>query len=224
MSDDKSLRAYATKIKKWVETAKQLSTENIIFAIPITRLTSIKSLCQDEIAAEQFALYLSKRVLQQTQDASCPSNLTPEEWEIHKTLIVDAITLMERYLETPTHEGKQCLWRLLRQISELQGDDYRKVHWTTVHFVKSGYLLKLDYAIRCFVDRDFPYYAYKLAREYTESYKPQYGSGLIPESVPRLLEVAEFWCQYYFGQNLTEKFPKLMIMNQDSNLMNGELT
>ncbi|MBK1987649.1 hypothetical protein A0J48_008885 [Sphaerospermopsis aphanizomenoides BCCUSP55] len=203
--------AIASKIKKWVETAKQLSTDNIIFALPITRLTSIKSLCQNEVAAEHFALYLSKQVLLQTEDASCPSNLSSSEWETHKTLISDAIAEMERYLATSTHEGKQCLWKLLRQINELQGDDFRKVHWSTVHFVRSGYLLKLDYAIRCFVEQDFPYYAYKLAREYTESYEPRYGSGLIPESAPKLLEIAEFWCQYYFGQNLSEKFPIIQV-------------
>lgn len=65
-------------------------------------MTSIKSLCQDEIAAEQFALYLAQRVQQQINDVPCPSNLTPEECS-HKTLIVDAIAEMERYLQTPTH-------------------------------------------------------------------------------------------------------------------------
>ena len=79
-----------------------------------------------------------------------------------------------------------------------------------VHFVRSGELLKLEYAIRTFVSQDFPYYAYKLASEYVEGYQPQYGSGLIPQSVPQLLEVAEFWCNYYFGQNLNQKFPQLM--------------
>ncbi|WP_202985825.1 hypothetical protein [Nostoc sp. UIC 10630] len=97
-----------------------------------------------------------------------------------------------------------------RQIDELQGDDYRNVSWTTVRFVKSGELLKLEYAVRCFVEQDFPYYAYRLAREFIEGYKPQYGTGLIPESVTMLLEVAEFWCQYYFGQNLSQKFPNLI--------------
>ncbi|MEG4397376.1 hypothetical protein QUB30_34060 [Microcoleus sp. BROC3] len=33
------------------------------------------------------------------------------------------------------------------------------------------------------------------------------GSGIVAESVPMLLEVAEFWCQYYFNQSLNEKFP-----------------
>lgn len=202
--------AFATKIKKWVETGKKLSTENIIFAIPITRLTSVKSLCQDEVAAEQFALYLIKVVRVQTQPEACPSNISPAEWESHKMLIDNAISEMEGYLEAPTVEGKQSLQGLLRQIDRLQGDDFRKAHWATVHFVKSGKLLKLEYAIRCFTDRDFPYYAYKLAREYTEFYEPRSGSGLTPESAPKLMEIAEFWCQYYFGQNLIEKFPKLI--------------
>jgi|GEM_PF-5077119 hypothetical protein len=44
-----------------------------------------------------------------------------------------------------------------------------------------------------------------------------YGStGLIPESTSKLLEIAEFWCQYYFGQSLAQKFDKLMITNRNS--------
>lgn len=113
-------------------------------------------------------------------------NLTQSEWETHLTLIADAIAQMERFLNTPTYEGKQSIWELLRQIDRLQGDDYRNVHWTTVHFVRSGYLLKLEYALRCFVERDFSHWVYKLAREYTEGYQPRYGSGLIPDSATRL--------------------------------------
>ena len=37
--------------------------------------------------------------------------------------------------------------------------------------------------------------------------------GITTESVPMLLEVAEFWCQYYFGKSLTEKFPNLIREN-----------
>ena len=70
-----------------------------------------------------------------------------------------------------------------------------------------GDLLKLEYALRCFVETDFPYWTYKLAREYVEGYGLQSGSGIVAESVPMLLEVAEFWCQYYFDQSLNEKFP-----------------
>jgi hypothetical protein len=57
ISGDKQLRAYATKIKKWVETIDQPVAERFPFAISIARLTSIKSLCQDRATAPQFALY-----------------------------------------------------------------------------------------------------------------------------------------------------------------------
>src|SRR5579883_500667 len=202
--------AITTKIKKWVEAAKELSSNYKGLALPITRLTSIKSLCNDAIAAQKFALYLSKLILQQASDAPCPDGTTPEEWQIHKSLMSNAIAQMESFLESPTPGHTQSLWSLLKQIDSLQGDEYRHIHWTTAHFVKSGYLLKFNYAICCFVKPDFDYYAYRLAREYTECYSPTYSTGLTPKSVPMLLEVAEFWCQYYFEQSLDEKFPFLM--------------
>jgi hypothetical protein len=149
-------------------------------------------------------------VLQQASNAECPDNITPDEWEIHKSLINHAVAQMESFLEHPTTDNNGSLWSLLKQIDKLQGDDYRRIHWTTVHFVKSGYLLKLNYAICCFIKPEFDYYAYKLARQYTECYAPRYGAGLTPESVSMLLFVAEFWCQYYFEQSLQDKFPQLM--------------
>ena len=49
-------------------------------ALPITRLTSLKSLCTDEIAARQFTLYLSQRVQQQMNQAEPSQQLTLEKW------------------------------------------------------------------------------------------------------------------------------------------------
>jgi hypothetical protein len=210
MQEKGNLKPIATKIKKWVEAATQLSTNYTGFALPITRLTSIKSLCRDVTAAEKFAFYLSKLVLQQASNAVCSDNITPDEWEIHKALMNRAVLQMESFLEHPTPDNTKLLWSLSKQIDDLQGDDHRNVHWTTVHFVRSGYLLKFNYAIFCFIKPDFDYYSYRLAREYTECYASSYGTGLTPESVPMLLEVAEFWCQYYFEQSLKEKFPLLM--------------
>jgi hypothetical protein len=206
----KSQTTIANKIKKWVQTALLLSNNYTGFAIPITRLTSIKSLCSDTIAARKFALYLSKRVLQQAVSAPCPDNINFEEWDIHKSLMTDAIADMERFLEHPTPFNNRFLWSYIQQINTLQGDDYRHVYSTRVRFVKSDYLLKLEYALRCFVGPDIADCGYRLAKEYTECYVPKYGTGLTPESVPMLLEIAEFWCQYYFEKSLQDKFPQLM--------------
>lgn len=198
----------ANKIKKWIQTTKEL--ENSRFAISITRLTSIKSLCADIVASNKFALYIATRIQQQMNQATRPEHFSDEEWQQQKQLVDEAIFQMEIHLEIPSAETGQSLNRLLREIDTLQGDDYRNFSWTTVRFVRSGDLLKLDYALRCFVEKDFPYWSYKLAREYVERYESWCGSGIIPESIPMLLEVAEFWCQYYFNQSLSEKFPELV--------------
>lgn len=205
MKQNKQQLAIAKKIKKWTQTTQEV--EKARFALPITRLTSIKSLCVDEVAAEKFGLYIARLVQQQINQAICPEHFTSEEWVQQQQLVDKAITLMQSYLEIHSYESRQSLRNLLREIDGLQGDDYRNFRWTTVRFVRSGDLLKLDYALRCFVEPDFPYWAYKLAAEYVEGYGLQSGSGIVAESVPMLLEVAEFWCQYYFDQSLSEKFP-----------------
>lgn len=205
MKQNNQQRATANKIKKWIQATK--AVEKTRFAIPITRLTSIKSLCTDEVAAEKFALYIAQRVQQQINQATCPEHFTSEEWAQQQQLVDEAISLMDSYRENPSYESRQSLRNLLRDIDGVQGDDYRNFRWTTVRFVRSGDLLKLEYALRCFVETEFPYWAYKLAREYVERYVSHSGSGIIAESVPMLLEVAEFWCQYYFDQSLSEKFP-----------------
>jgi len=120
--------------------------------------------------------------------ADCPDYLSPERMESSQKAYCWCCGDGE-YLATD-------LWReaiylgLLRQIDRLQGMTGLQC------ILSSGYLNWVYFAA----------WAYKLAREYVERYQPQYGSGLIPESVPMLLEVAEFWCQHFLS-NSGEKFP-----------------
>ncbi len=44
MPQTKEQKAVANKIKKWLKTAEETKTETRYFGLPITRLTSIKSL------------------------------------------------------------------------------------------------------------------------------------------------------------------------------------
>jgi hypothetical protein len=208
MVDKAKGKAIATKIRKWLEVVQDLNTQRQRFAVPITRLTSIKSFCQNETAAQKFALFIAKRIQSQMQEASRPEHYSPEEWQTYQTLFAEAIGLMEAEIRRQAKENLLALATLRRKIDELQGDDYRNIPWGTVHFVRSGDLLKLTYAIQCFQAKDVPFWAYKLAREYIEDYHPSFGSGIIPTSVPMLLEVAEFWCQEFFQQSLAEKFPE----------------
>jgi hypothetical protein len=211
MVDKAKGKAIATKIKKWLEVIRELNTQSYPSAISITRLTSIKSFCQDQAAAQKFALFIAKRVQARMQEAPRPERYSPEEWQTYLTLFAKAIALMESEVKRQTEKNHLALGTLLREIEGLQGDDYRNIPWGTVHFVRSGDLLKLTYAIRCFQTNDVPFWAYKLAREYIEDYNPSFGTGIIPTSIPMLLEVAEFWCQEFFQQSLAEKFPEFSV-------------
>lgn len=199
----------ANILKKWLKTVQELKAEKTRLAISITRLTSIKSLCRNRKAAEQFALYMADKV-REAMEAPCPEHFEETEWEAHKTIVREAIAMMKEAIDEFNKESERALEALRKRIDSFQGDDYRNVSWTTVRFVRSGNLLKLDYAIQCFIDSDYEYWVYKLAREYAEGYEPSRGTGLIPSSVPMLLDIAEFWCQYYFDCSLRDRFPKLM--------------
>lgn len=92
MKQNKQQLAIAKKIKKWIQTTQE--AEKARFAIPITRQTSIKNLCPDEVPAEKFALYIARLVQQQINQAICPEHFTSEEWAPQQQLVDEAITRM----------------------------------------------------------------------------------------------------------------------------------
>lgn len=204
----KQQTAIANKIKKWIKTAKEAETETRYFGLSVTRLLSIKSLCEgNRNTAQYFALFIAQKIQTEMNQIERHDYFAVEEWEQDKKLFNEGMIAMQNYQISPNDQLKQTLRDLLKEIEGSQGDDIRQVHWnTTVHFVRSGYLLKLEYALKCFIDFDFPDYAYQLAKQYVETNS----NGIMAQSIPLLLDVADFWCQYYFAQNLSQKFPQLM--------------
>lgn len=95
MKQNKQQLAIAKKIKKWIQATQEV--EKARFAIPITRLTSIKSLCVDEVAAEKFALYIARLVQQLRNQANCPEHFTGEEWTQQQQLVDEAISPIQSY-------------------------------------------------------------------------------------------------------------------------------
>lgn len=120
MKPNKQQLAIAKKIQKWIQTTQEV--EKARWAIPITRLTSIKSLCADEVAAEKFALYIARLVQQQINLATCPEHFSGEEWTHQQQLVDEAILLMQSYRENPSYESRQFMRSLLRDIDGLQGE------------------------------------------------------------------------------------------------------
>src|SRR5262249_31095665 len=68
----------------------------------ITRLTTLKSLCEDATAAARFAFHLAQLTYRRMQEKACPFHLDPQQWEYYKQVVDEALRQMHRYIEQPT--------------------------------------------------------------------------------------------------------------------------
>src|SRR5205807_6604319 len=71
----------------------------------ITRLTTLKSLCEDATAAARFAVHLAQLTYKRMQEKACPCHLDPQQCEYYKQAVDKAIRQMQRYIEQPTQEA-----------------------------------------------------------------------------------------------------------------------
>src|SRR2546422_7480652 len=81
----------------------------------ITRLTTLKSLCEDATAAARFAVHLAQLTSRKMQEKACPSHLDPEKWAHYKQVVDTAFRAMQRYVEQPTPQTTNPLWGLQSQ-------------------------------------------------------------------------------------------------------------
>jgi hypothetical protein len=169
----------------------------------ITRLTTIKRLCDDVTAGREFALHISK-LAQQTMDRlDTPDHIGQNNWSRFKEVVGRAIIYMEGSLTKRTAESESQMLELLSEIHHLQ-DTYENQRWGPVRIIASSEALVVEHALRCFLyPSEGPYWAYHLAREYAEEYDANYGNGLILKSAPMMEEIAEFWRNYYLNRRDT---------------------
>src|SRR5262245_13735164 len=90
------------KIRQLATIARELR-EGASFNI--TRLTTLKSLCEDTTAAARFALHLAQLTHKKMQEKACPFHLDPQQWEYYKQVVDEAIRQMERYVEESSEEA-----------------------------------------------------------------------------------------------------------------------
>ena len=74
----------------------------------ITRLTTLKSLCEDATAAAHFAVHLAKLTHKKMQEKPCPSHLDPEKWEYYKQVVDEAIRRNTAKVALSTLFTKSC--------------------------------------------------------------------------------------------------------------------
>ena len=201
----KKISAVVPKIRRFAKIAEELRRGK---DFSITRLTTIKSLCNEPDTSAHFVLHFSKLAQKKMESQDCPNYVSPKKWLQYKNLVSEAIIHMENYLEERSNENESILRDLLHKIQELQ-NEYDNQRWGPVRIIESNEALLVEYALRCIMSpSDSSYWSYLVAREYAERYDPSYGTGLIPESAPMVKEIADFWCNYYLGKPLNEWLAK----------------
>jgi len=187
------------KIRQLATMARELR-EGASFNI--TRLTTLKSLCEDATAAARFAVDLAQLTYRKMQEKACPFHLDPEKWEYYKQVVDEAIRQMQRYIEHPTQEAADLVQAWLSDVRAIQ-NTYRDQAWGPVRIIHSTEVLMIEYALSCVLQPTASAdWGYHLARQYAERYDPRYATGLIPESAPMVEDIADFWCQYHLGKSL----------------------
>jgi len=174
------------KVKKLSETAEALRQGN---DFPVTRLTTIKSLCEEPDAAAAFALFLAQRIRTKMRQGKCP--------ERYRELVDRAVKELKPYLTDPTAERKGRLTSLCREM-EAQQNEHKKIGWNMVRMLKSKDLVVVEHSLESVLNSyEAPIWAYQAAKDYAERYDSRYGSGLIPSSAPMVEEIAGFWRKYF---------------------------
>ena len=178
-------KAVAAKLRRLALLAQELRDGK---RFEITRLTALKSLCEDPTAAGQFALHLAERA---------KSNAKKR----YKPLIANALRQLKRQLANPRDQVPQSLWEALRELEESQNET-RKHRWGRVRIIHCGEALLAEYGLRCVARRwESEHWGYRAARQYAERYDPRYGTGLIPESASAVEDIVGFWARYHFGRD-----------------------
>jgi hypothetical protein len=159
----------------------------------VTRLTSLKSLCQERDVAMRFGLHLAEHAQEQMQDKPPYSSLNDVEWEQYRQLAAKAVAAMRVYLTSPTKTRYEALYKRLSQVREAQDETTRPMGKCTVRIIHSTHLLVIEHALECFTSPEPGHWAYQAARRYAERFDSRYGTGLSPASAPLLEDILHFW-------------------------------
>jgi len=183
------------QIRRLAETATALRLGTSKY-FPITRLTSIKSLCKQPEIAAQFVFYLAERTLERMQAQGCPEYAEAADWMRYQSLISEAIKLMRDHLQVPTEMNLSPLRTMLRKAEAVQTYAGEQIWGHPLRTIHSTDVLVIEDALRC-ITLPFaaPYWAYQTAKDYAECYNPRYGTGLIPDSLPMLDDIIVFWIE-----------------------------
>jgi hypothetical protein len=166
-------------------------------SFPVTRLTSLKSLCRDPAIANGFMVYLARKTLERVEAGTGRSGRQPvTQAARHHQLMAEAVAEMEDYLDDPTEERRARLRDLHIRITEEQ-NEYKSSRWGAIRSIHDWDLLLIEYAIEGVLrpPHEAEYWAYQTARHYAERYDSRHPDGLVRASAPLVQDIVDFWTQ-----------------------------
>jgi hypothetical protein len=157
---------------------------------PVTRLTTLKGLCEDPKAAGSFALFLARKIQRKMRE----KKNAPKRY---RDLVNRAVREMKPSLEQPTDERNERLWAVWHEMKEEQSE-YRPISWGMLRIIKSMELLVAEKCVESVLrPHEAPHWLYQAARDYAERYDARHPNGLTRKSAPLVEEIATFWRKYH---------------------------
>ncbi len=164
------------------------------YALYVTRLASLKSLCKDPAVANRFVTYLARKTVEYVEQGKghsahpkTPADLT------HRRFMSEALAKMDAWFQEPTIIRRQPLLDLLNRI-EGEQSDYQPIKSGVVRIMSDWDLAQFEYALKCLLNpNDAGYWSYMMARYHAERYNSREGTGLISSSAPLVQDIVDFW-------------------------------
>lgn len=169
------------------------------WAVSITKLTTLKSLCKEPEVANRFVAYLAHKTLERVgQGKGRSSHLDADVQRVHRELMTDAMAEMEAWLKQPGEERRRRLIDLQGRMRSQQ-NEHKNIPYGAVRLIDDWDLLVFENALSCMLHPAHAagHWCYQLARDYAERYNPSEGTGLISTSLPLVQDIVDFWLQEY---------------------------
>lgn len=137
-------RELAARVRRLVDTAAE--AKHASSALPVTRLTVLKSLCKDPADAARFLLHLATAARDRIVHGRRPGHLTPATWQRHQALATEAVACLEKHLDARRSSDAGKLSDLLLRLTEEQ-DERKPAAWGDVRLIHNRDLLVVEEAV-----------------------------------------------------------------------------
>lgn len=190
-------REVLTRVKKLALLPGEIKQSR--WAVSVTKLTTLKSLCKEPEVANRFVAHLARKTLERVRQGKGRSaHLDADVQRVHRELMTDALAEMEAWLKHPGEERRRKLLDLQGRMRSEQ-NEHKNIPYGAVRLIHDWDLLVFENALSCMLHPAHAagHWCYQLARDYAERYAPSAGTGLISTSLPLVQDIVDFWLQEY---------------------------